>query len=140
MLTSVSEIVPSNILIVLYIFLQISKCNAVIASLKNEVSMLDKVTHDQQRKTLADATKQCNVDAKISEGKKVKMRDEMILIKRELRDHRREHRSAETSMRKVNDLYLLTYVHRQPNPHTAQPATGSPTHMKPNLPQAAQPT
>ncbi|KAK3736222.1 hypothetical protein QZH41_019106, partial [Actinostola sp. cb2023] len=94
------EAIPSNILIVLYIFLQISKCNAVIASLKNEVSMLDKVTHDQQRKTLADATKQCNVDAKISEGKKVKMRDEMILIKRELRDHRREHRSAETSMRK----------------------------------------
>ena len=63
--------------------------------------MLDKITRDNHQKMLSDAIKQCNFDAKSSKTKKTRIRDEMLAIKKELRDHRREHREAETSMRKV---------------------------------------
>ncbi|XP_028514639.1 dynein regulatory complex protein 10-like [Exaiptasia diaphana] len=79
---------------------EISERNSVITQLKNELSMLDKITRDNHQKMLSDAIKQCSFDAKSSKTKKTRIRDEMLSIKKELRDHSREHREAETSMRK----------------------------------------
>jgi hypothetical protein len=71
--------------------------------------MLHKVTHENQRKTLADAVKQSTVDTKISEGRKVKVRDDMLTMKRGLRDDRRDHVETETVIRKVG-LHVTSWL------------------------------
>ncbi|XP_032222534.1 dynein regulatory complex protein 10 [Nematostella vectensis] len=79
---------------------EVSKRNTIIAQLKSELSMINNVTHEAQRKTLSDAAKQCSTEIKTSENKKMTIREDMITKRKHVRDRRREHREEETVLRK----------------------------------------
>ena len=59
------------------------------------------MTYEQQKRTVSESYKQCSVDNKTSQTKRTSFSDDIISLKRKLRNDRVEHRETERSLRKV---------------------------------------
>lgn len=80
---------------------QISKRNDIIRRLKNDIYNVEKTAEEQSRRIITEAAKQDASEMKTSDGKKSKLQQEIIELKKKLESDTLAHRESELALRKV---------------------------------------
>lgn len=83
------------------------KKNEIIRKLKNNLLQLDLFSEDSIRQIKQDSEKQQQGDQKDSEGRIVKLQEEIAQLRTQLNNSITEHRSTEQSLRKVHYHVLV---------------------------------
>ena len=83
-------------------FLQIRKKNDIIRRLQADLHQIDKFSNEHIRRTKTEAEKQEAADLKNSEGKKVKLHQEVAQLRTQLQNLIAEHRESEQGLRTVS--------------------------------------
>lgn len=79
----------------------------MINRLQNELQLIQKLSYDQQRRTLTEAYKQTSHDTRTSKTKSAKYYDDMIQCKKKIQEDRQKNRENETQLRKVSFFSVL---------------------------------
>lgn len=73
----------------------------MINRLKNELQLIQKINHEQQRRTLTEAYRQTSNESKASKAKVTRYYDDIFQCKKKIIDDRKQNRENETQLRKV---------------------------------------
>ena len=73
----------------------------MINQLKNDLQLIHKINHEQQRRTLTEALRQTSNESKASKIKVNKYYDDIFQCKKKIFDDRKQNRENETQLRKV---------------------------------------
>jgi len=79
---------------------EISKRNDIIRRLKNDIYNVEKTAEEQSRRIITEAAKQDASEMKTSDGKKSKLQQEIIELKKKLESDTLAHRESELALRK----------------------------------------
>lgn len=79
---------------------EIRKKNDVIRRLQADLHQIEKFSEEHIRRTKSEAEKQESADTKNSEGKKLKLQQELAQLNTQLQNHIQEHREHEQSLRR----------------------------------------
>lgn len=73
----------------------------MIYRLENELQVIQKINHDQQRRTLTEAYRQTSNESKAFKAKVTRYYDDIVQCKKKIVDDQKQNRENETQLRKV---------------------------------------
>ena len=79
----------------------------MINQLKNELQLIQKINHEQQRRTLTEAYRQTANESKASKAKVTRYYDDIFQCKKRIFDDRKQNRENETHLRKVRSYGVV---------------------------------
>ena len=113
-----------------------SKRNEIIRKLRLEIFDVQRLSQEHNQQVLNEATKEQTAELKNSDGKKTKLREEIVELKKKFDTNMNDHRESELALRKVrvalltetfplNNYRVFSIKRRAPNERQVQIDAGS---------------